>query len=86
MANATSGQVMVVAKPEIKVIPVIALPARSAYRAPRVANRASYRPMAMPAPMMIQASRNTSRLWALATISRPAPTTMPLAANCSRPP
>ncbi|MNT68011.1 hypothetical protein D3C72_2062060 [compost metagenome] len=86
MARASSGQVSVVAKPEINVMPVIARPARSAYSAPRVANKASYSPIAMPVPMITQANMNTCRLWQFATISRPIPTTAPLPASCTRPP
>jgi len=45
MASATVGQDRVEAKPAIKVMPVMALPAPSPYSPPRVANRASYSPL-----------------------------------------
>ncbi|MCY1435287.1 hypothetical protein D9M71_513770 [compost metagenome] len=86
ITNATTGQVKVVAKPEIRVIPVMALPARSAYSAPSVAKSASYSPIAIPAPMTTQARKNHCKLWQLAMIRSPLPTTIPLAASCMRPP
>lgn len=86
ISSATVGQDSVEAKPAISVTPVIARPAPPAYSPPRVANSASYKPMAMPTPITAQASRNTPRLWLAAINSSPSATTAPLAASCGRPP
>ncbi|MNN73152.1 hypothetical protein D3C81_1892430 [compost metagenome] len=86
MAKATVGQDRVEAKPAIRVIPVMALPAPSPYNPPRVANSASYSPIAMPTPITAQASRNSPRPWLAAMSSKPTATTAPLAAICGRPP
>ncbi|MCY1389248.1 hypothetical protein D9M71_40410 [compost metagenome] len=86
MTSATAGHDSVVANPEISVIPVIALPARSPYREPKAANSASYSPSAIPTPITAQDKRNIGNEVEMAIRNNPIATPSPLLARMGRPP
>jgi hypothetical protein len=76
----------VVQKPEISVTPTMIGRACIPYVAPSEVNRASYKPVAMAAPMITQASKNTGSDGAAAISNRPAARIGPWAPSTRRPP
>ena len=76
----------VLAKPATRVMPVMLGPASLPSRPPTVAKAASYRPIDMPTPMMVQPRYQTARPWLSASTAWPAAMTTMLASRAPRPP
>ena len=84
--HAESGQPMVLAKPAIKVMPVIAPRDRWPYKCTSVAKAASYKPAAMATPRMLQATNIPTGPCASAKAINPSAKTKLLSIKTGLPP
>ena len=84
--TAESGQPTVLAKPAIKVMPVIGERAARPYSPASVAKAASYSPMDIPTPSSSQPATSTAVPGAAARVTSPAAITRFDTVSTSRPP
>ena len=85
-STAETGQPTVLAKPAIRVIPVIGPRAARPYSPASAANAASYSPIEMPTPITSQPSSMTHGPWAAARTTSPVASTRFDAVKTTRPP
>ncbi|CEP35579.1 Putative uncharacterized protein [Halomonas sp. R57-5] len=84
--KAVSGQPIVLANPASSVTPVIEARALRPNSRPRVAKAASYSPIAMPTPVISQASIRLNTPWDSAMMTKPNARTTLDAISTPRPP